>query len=674
MSRISSTFAGLTGLLAIAFLSSCSSSNSAPISVGLTASAAQTDQGKSVTLTAAIMNDSSGSGVSWSLSGPGSLTLRAPTSVTYVAPAPSNTTTVQKATISATSLKDSTKMASAQISVNPLPYITAFSLPGANAGTPYSQTIGESGGTPPLKWSLFSGVTPNGLTLGSGTGAVAGTPTAGGTWYFEVQLTDAAGATYYQAFSVAVQPNGAPGNPKPFLNQPLVPDAVSPGTPGFALTVTGTGFLPTSTVNFNGTPLTTTFVNQGKLTAAVPAANVATAATASITVVNLSPGGGSSNVAYLPIATPEASVSFSNATGSPITGMYEPVSVAVGDFAGKGKPDLAIVQFYNQVDILLGNGDGTFIPASGSPMVLPPLPLNEGASPYTMFIITGDFNNSGKLGLAVLNATDGFIPILLGNGDGTFTPSNAPAYSPGLGLNTLAAADFLGNGNLDLTVTASPNGPLNILLGCGDGAFNQAPIPGEGYLPTSSMAAVGDFNGDGKLDLAVTSAGYTGPQDVVNIFLGNGDGTFTAAPTPTFPTGTSPQAISVADVNGDGKLDLIIANNQGASVTILLGNGDGTFTPAAGSPVTVGSGPYAIAVADLNGDGKLDLVTANLGDNTLSILLGNGDGTFTPSGSPVAVGTEPSSIAVGDFNGSGRLGLAVTNWTGNSVSILMQKP
>jgi hypothetical protein len=676
MSRISSTLAGFVGLLALTLLSSCSSSNSAPpISVAVSASAAQTDQGKSVTLTATITNDSSGGGVSWSLSGPGSLSLQSPTSVTYVAPAPSNTTTVQKATISATSMKDSTKMASAQISVNPLPYITVVSLPGANAGTPYSQTISETGGTLPLKWSLFSGVTPNGLTLGSGTGVVTGTPTAGGTWYFEVQLTDAAGATYYGIFNIAVQPNSVASNPKPFLNQPLVPDAVSPGTPGFALTVTGTGFLPTSTVNFNGTPLTTTYVSQGKLTAAVPAASVATAATASITVVSPSPGGGSSNVAYLPIATPEASVSFSNATGSPITGIFEPVSVAVGDFTGKGKPDLAIVQFYNTVDVLLGNGDGTFNPASGSPMVLPPLPVNEGGSPLTMFIITGDFNNSGKLGLAVLNATDGFIPILLGNGDGTFTPSNAPAYSPGLGLNALAAADFLGNGNLDLTVTASPNGPLNVLLGCGDGAFNQAPIPEEGYLYTSYMAAVGDFNGDGKLDLAVTPSGVAGPQDnVVNIFLGNGNGTFTAAPTPTFPTGDAPQAISVADVNGDGKLDLIIANNQGASVTILLGNGDGTFTAALGSPVTVGNGPYAVAVADLNGDGKLDLVTANFGDNTLSILLGNGDGTFTPSGSPIAVGTEPSSIAVGDFNGSGRLGLAVTNWTGNSVSILVQQP
>ena len=208
----------------------------------------------------------------------------------------------------------------------------------------------------------------------------------------------------------------------------------------------------------------------------------------------------------------------------------------------------------------------------------------------------------------------------------------------------------------------------------GDGAFNQAPIPEAGYLTTTYMPAVGDFNGDGKLDLAVTPSGILGSLNYVTILLGNGDGTFTAANNATYSTGKFPQAIVVADLNGDGKLDLAIGNYGDSTLTILLGNGDGTFTPAPGSPVTSGKAPYAIAVGDLDGDGKLDLAVANM-DNTLSILLGNGDGTFKQaSGSPFPAGDGPSSIAVGDFNGSGRLGLAVTNLNGNTVSILVQKP
>jgi hypothetical protein len=586
--------------------------------------------------------------------------------------------TVQTATVSANSVKDPTKMASIQISVNPLPFITAFTLPGGNAGTPYSQSVSETGGTAPFAWSIVYGALPTGLNIGSGTGTISGTPTGGGTWYFEVQLTDAAGVVAQQPFlSIEVESNSAAGNPVPFLNQPLVPDTVSPGGSGFAMTVNGTGFLPTSTVNFNRTALATTFVNQGQLTAAVPAAVIATAATASITVANPTPGGGSSNAVFFPVATPEATVSFSNAAGSPITGIYQPISVAVGDFTGKGKLDLAVAPFLNQVDILLGNGDGTFNQAPGSPFMILPPPWDTLPTPYMNFIAVGDFNNSGNLGLAVADYTDSSVPILLGNGDGTFAPSNAFVYSDGLYVQAVAVGDFLGNGNLDLAVTNSPGGvALNILLGYGDGAFNQAPIRGNGSVTTAYMPAVGDFNGDGKLDLAVTGAGVTGPQDnEVTILLGNGDGTFTLANNSTFPTGKAPQAIAVADLNGDGKLDLVIANYGDATLTILLGNGDGTFAPASGSPIAVGNAPYAVAVADLNGDGKLDIAVANNGDGAVTVLLGKGDGTFTSAiGSPFAVGVGPSSIAVGDFSESGRLGLAVTNWQGNTISILLQQP
>ena len=675
--RLRSSLASLVALLAVAFASSCSTS-APPISVAISASSTQTDQGKSITITAVVTNDSSGRGVSWNLTGPGTLTSQSFTTVTYVAPAPANNPAVENAMVSAISVKDPTKTASLQVSVNPLPLIPTLSLPGGTTGTPYSQSVAESGGTPPFTWAIVYGSLPSGLNIGSGTGTIGGTPTSGGTWYFEVELTDAAGVVAQQPFvSIAVQSTSTGGNPVPFLNQPLVPDAVSPGGSGFTLTANGTGFLPTSTVDFNGAPLATTFVNHEQLMAAVPAGDLATAATASVKVVNPTPGGGSSNVVFLPIATPEANVSFANAAGSPVTGIYGPISVAVGDFTGQGRPDLAVVQSGVRVYILLGNGDGTFNQATGSPMIVQQPPWDTLPTPYPDFVAVGDFNNSGNVGLAVADSQDENVTILFGNGDGTFTPSSAFVYTAGQPVTALAVGDFMGNGKLDMAVTNAISGLLlNILLGNGDGAFNQAPIPATGYVSTAYMPAVGDFNHDGKLDLAVTGAGVTGAQDnEVTILLGNGDGTFTASSNSTFATGAAPQAISVADFNGDGKLDLAIANYQDGSLTILLGKGDGTFMPASGSPVAVGKGPYAIAVADLNGDGKLDLAVANYLDNTLTILLGKGDGTFTPaSGSTFAVGNGPTSIAVGDFNGSGRLGLAVTNLTGNTISILLQQP
>jgi len=656
---------GFIALLALAFLLSCGNP-APPITIALSPSSAQTDQGSSITITAMLTNDSSGRGVSWSLSGPGSLTTASGSSVSYVAPAPSSISTVQTATLSAASLADPTKTASLQISVNPLPYITSAFLPAGNVGSPYSQAVAERGGTAPFTWSMVYGAMPAGLSIASGTGTISGTPTAGGTWYFEVQLTDAAGVTATQPFlSIEVYANSAGGNPVPFVNQPLVPDTVAPGGQGFTLTVNGTAFLAASTVNINGTALATSFVNSRQLTATIPAADIATAGTAFITVVNPAPGGGRSNAIPFPVAPPATATNFVNAAASPLPA-YFATAVAVGDFNNDGKADLAFA--YNiRVATMLGNGDGTFSQAPGSPITIEKPPWDTLPSPYVDSLALGDFNNSGQLGMAAAGMQNMNVTILQGNGTGAFTPSSAFVYTQGQPTVCVVAGDFNGDGNLDLATASQLNGlPVSVSLGYGDGAFNSVSDSPFGVSTGANSLAVGDFNGDGKLDLAVATNG-------VIILLGNGDGTFTQSQGSPIPIGIV-SSIAAADFNGDGKLDLAATDSAGNAVSILLGNGDGTFSQAPGSPAPVGFEPDSIAVGDFTNSGKAGLAVANFGSNSITVLLGNGDGTFSESaGSPIPVGQGPYSVAVGDFNGSGRLGLAVANLNDGSVSVLLQQ-
>jgi hypothetical protein len=329
-----------------------------------------------------------------------------------------------------------------------------------------------------------------------------------------------------------------------------------------------------------------------------------------------------------------------------------PRSVAVGDFNGDGNPDLVVANSESDnLSVLLGIGDGTFQAARN--YFVP-----TGSSPVSVAV--GDFNGDGKADLAVANigGQTGTVSVLLGNGDGTFQP--AATYATDSTSLSLAIGDFNGDAKLDLVVANQLHDDVSVLLGNGDGTFQPAVNYPAGV--SSVSVAIGDFNGDGKADLAVANAGSG-----LGVLLGNGNGSFQAPVMYLTGINQSPVAVAVGDFNGDRKQDLVLVNQEN-DVSVLLGNGDGTFQRAAN--YAVGSNPRSVAVADFNADGNTDLVVANVLSNTLSVLLGNGNGTFQAAVG-YAVGSSPNFVAVGDFNGDGKADLAVSNGGGNSVSVLL---
>ena len=346
--------------------------------------------------------------------------------------------------------------------------------------------------------------------------------------------------------------------------------------------------------------------------------------------------------------------------------------VAVGDFNGDGKLDIAAIDRSNSLlKIFLGNGDGTF-------NIGPQYTTSPTSDPSSQNLVVGDFNQDGKLDIAVANSNTKDVGVLLGNGDGTFAP--AVSYPMGAySVYDIKAADLNGDGSVDLALVAytSEGIPaIGILLANSDvpGTFGTAQ-----FIPVNGRPnnlALGDLNKDGKIDIAVTETQGATFNGQIEIFLNDGTGTFPTAPT-AYPAsalgGVSqdsyPLDIEMVDIDGDGNLDLVYLNDDYGTLAVALGNGDGTIS----APVEFPSTEYVagLALADLNGDGALDVLAGEDEAGGFSVFLnaaGSGAGgnynlgTSTPTATVAAGASATYTLNLAGSNGySGTITFACTN-------------
>jgi hypothetical protein len=359
------------------------------------------------------------------------------------------------------------------------------------------------------------------------------------------------------------------------------------------------------------------------------------------------------------------SVDYKPAPSSPLSIPGGGHSFVAGDVDKDGHSDLVVVE-NNKLSVVLGDGKGSFAPAS----VPPTLVTGVGGE-----MLLADFNRDGALDFAGSHHDRYEVVLLLGRGDGTFT--NAPgspfsARAPGKRPHThaLAAADVNRDGKLDVITANSEDGDISVLLGDGRGGFTRARPDGSGFPcgPNPYPVALADINGDRNLDIVVPNTA-PGPT-TITVLLGDGRGEFRGAPLSPFKANDRAYFVAVADLNGDSKPDIVATHDDTSIATLHLGDGKGNFVQANNSPLDLGNRSWSVVPLDLNRDGKIDLAFGV--EHGVAVLLGDGRGGFQrAAGSPFRTGRGTWRIEVIDVNHDGKPDFITNNVESNDISILL---
>jgi predicted nucleotidyltransferase len=336
-----------------------------------------------------------------------------------------------------------------------------------------------------------------------------------------------------------------------------------------------------------------------------------------------------------------------------------PYSIVVGDFNNDNYGDIVVSNSGSgNVGIILGYGNETFTTETT-------YPIGSGSRPQQL--ISGDFNKDTHLDIAVINSLGDSISVLLGYGNGSFAEQLSTSTCSGSKPSSIAIGDINNDSWLDLIITEMGTDTVDLMLGFNHVAFRSPVRSSTGYLSGPVLTAIGDFNNDGRLDIATANYNINN----VGILLGYGNGSFTAPIMYAYIDGSHPWALATDDFNHDNKLDIIIALWGINQMGVMLGNGDGTFGELILYSTGSGTRPLSIAIGDFNNDNHLDITTANYGTGTVSVFLGYGNGTFTNATMfSTGIGSGPSSINVDDLDKDSYLDIIVANEVTYNVGVL----